>query len=39
MSYIRLQRLGELAEKRQQTLDVNRLLPLTYASLNFHPVS
>ena len=35
MSYIRLQRLRELAEKRQQTLNVNRLLPLTYASLNF----
>lgn len=35
MSYIRLQRLREFAEKRQQTLNVNRLLPLTYASLNF----
>ena len=35
MSYIRLQRLRELAEKSQQTLNVNRLLPLTYASLNF----
>lgn len=35
MSYITLQRLRELAEKRQQELNVNRLLPLTYASLNF----
>lgn len=32
MSYMRL---PELAEKRQKTLNVNRLLPLTYASLNF----
>lgn len=35
MSYITLQRLRELAEKRKQELNVNRLLPLTYASPNF----
>ena len=35
MSYIRLWRLRELAEKREQVLNMNQLLPLTCASLNF----